>query len=203
MEMRRMGNNGKGQSAIIDALLFFFIMILVSLFLDHTSFTDVGEIDISEGEIKFTRDAFDSLMKCTVNATNYTKIIGGKNTNVELIHENVLELLLEDLSIKAREDGVDNNSIEKGMERAVKDILANLTSYTFSNRTQVRLYHYYLSGETNGRDRRTRLVLSDMFEKMDDEPKGLLPVEKYSFQQHWDMPDGVGKARFTLFLWRA
>lgn len=192
----------KGQSAVIDALLFFFIMIVASLFLNHTSFAEVEKININGKEIEYSQNVFDALMKCTVNTTNYTKIIGEKKVDVELIHKNVLELLLEDLSLRERAGGVDNNSLERGMERAISDILTNLTSYTFSNHSQIRLFNFYLLGETKYLDELITVEIGDIMEENEGNDKIVLPLEKYSIQQSWDMPDGTGVARITLFLWR-
>ena len=193
---RRLSRNHGAQSALIDASLFFVILVLASVFLNLTGYEGVGEVVLRKDDIGYARDALDSLMKCTVNRTNYTKIREGSRLEVELLHKNVLELMMEDLMLRHKGHGVDFDSVELGLERPVRWIADNLTAYTFANMTRVRNFHYQLSCSYND----VNFRISD---SGDESGNVILPPERYSAQRDIHMPAAGGTARITLLLWAA
>ena len=184
------------QSALIDALLFFVIMILASLFVNLSGFQGVREVILRSDEITLTRDTLDVLLKTTVNMTNYTVMDGEDKSNVELLHGNVLELMVEDLMVRNGSADVDIHSLEIGIEEEIERILDNLTAYTFSNRTQVRYFHYRLMYEF----RSVSVVITDSENIGVDE---LTLMEKYSVDRWVNMPQSVVKAKIVLYLWNS
>jgi len=195
-EPRRLFRNYKGQSALIDASLFFVILVLASVFLNLTGYRGVEEVVLRKDDMGYARDALDSLMKCTVNRTNYTKFSEGAKLEVELLHKNVLELMMEDLMLRHKGHGVDFDSVELGLERPVRWIADNLTAYTFANMTRVRNFHYQLSCSYND----VNFRISD---SGDESGNVILPPERYSAQRDIHMPAAGGTARITLLLWAA
>ena len=193
-EHSRLFRNDRAQSALIDASLFFVILVLASVFLNLTGYEGVGEVVLRKDDIGYTRDALDSLTKCSINRTNYTKFSEGAKLEVELLHKNVLELMIEDLMLRHKGYGVDFGSVELGIERPVGWIADNLTAYTFANMTQVRNYHYLLTCSY----RNVEFRISD---SGDESGNVILPPERYSAQRDIHMPASGGTARITLLLW--
>jgi len=179
----------RAQSTLIDALLFFLILILASTFLNLSGFRGIEEVVLRKDDMGYARDTLETLLKCSVNNTNYTRYSNGSTVNVELLHRNVQELMVEDLMLRQNAGNVDLNSVEQGLERRIKNILDNLTSYTFINGSQIRIYHYSLNCEYGNAGFG---ILS-----------GILPLERYS-SQRWIHMTGPGeKAKITLLIWAA
>jgi len=179
----------QAQSTLIDALLFFVILILASTFLNLSGFRGIEEVVLRKDDMGYASDTLETLLKCSVNMTNYTRDVNGTAVNVELVHRNVQELIVEDLMLRKNAENVDLNSVELGLERSIIYILDNLTSYTFTNGSQVRAYHYRLNCEYGTEGFR---ILS-----------GVLPQERYS-SQRWIHMTGPGeKAKITLLIWAA
>lgn len=187
--MRKLSGGRRGQSGVIDALLFFFILILAATFLDLSTHRAVEETVLKRDDIRFARATLSSLLRCTVNRTNYTEEIGGETREVELLHKNVLELIEEDLMLRGGDRNIDVSSLEAGIESEIRDILHNLTAYTFTNKTRVRNYHYSLRGE-----------FREASFQLNDTVPGY--PERYSAQTTGNMP-GEGKYEITLLLWPA
>lgn len=193
---RELKNNRSAQSALIDALLFFLIMILASVFVGLSGFQGVEEVILRKDDMGYTRDTLNALLKSTINITNYTKVNGVDRLNVELVHENVLELIVEDLMVRNSSSDVDINSLVIGIEKPIGRILDNLTAYTFSNRTQVRYYHYHLTCEYGD----VSIEMTDLGAGSGSE---FQPVDKYSAERWVNMPSTSEKAKIILRLWNA
>ncbi len=140
--MKVFGSDGDGQSALIDAMLFFFIMIIGSVFLNVSFVQNVERTVLLRDDANYCRDTLDTLLECTIQRTNYTKNNDGEFVNVELINRNVFQLITEDLLLRDNISRVDENSLVMGIERPIEYVLDNLTSYTFGNGSRIRIFHY-------------------------------------------------------------
>ncbi|MDP6156197.1 MAG: hypothetical protein QGH39_06700 [Candidatus Thermoplasmatota archaeon] len=183
----RLKRNLRAQSTLIDALLFFVILILASTFLNLSGIRGIEEVILRKDDMGYARDTLETLLKCSINMTNYTRYSNGSTMNVELVHRNVQELIAEDLMLRHNAGNVDLNSVERGFERPIKYILDNLTSYTFTNHSQVRAYHYRLNCEYGNEGFQ---ILS-----------GIPPVERYSSQRRIHMTDTGDIVNIILLIW--
>lgn len=188
-QMKKIKRDLQAQSALIDALLFFVILILASTFLNLSGIRGIEEVVLRKDDMGYARDTLETLLKCSVNMTNYTRYANGSAVNVELVHRNIQELIVEDLMLRNNSANVDLKSVEQGLERPIKDILDNLTSCTLLNGSRIRAYHYRLNCECG----------NDGFEIL----RGMLPQERYSSQTWMHMPGAGEPAKITLLIWTA
>ena len=145
--LTKLKRDKQAQSTLIDALLFFVILILASTFLNLSGIRGIEEVVLRKDDMGYARDTLETLLKCSVNMTNYTRYANGSKVDVEIVHRNVQELIVEDLMLRQNAGNIDLNSIELGLERPIQYILDNLTSYLFMNGSQVPAYQYSLNCE--------------------------------------------------------
>lgn len=177
----------RAQSTLIDALLFFVILILASTFLNLSGIRGIEEVVLRKDDMGYARDTLETLLKCSVNITNYTRYVNGSPVDVELVHRNVQELMVEDLMLRQNAGNVDLSSVKLGIEDPIKFILDNITSLTLTNGSQVRAYHYSLNCEYG----------KEGFKIL----KGTPPQERYSSQVWIHMRNSGKKAKITLLIW--
>ena len=190
----RVSGDTSAQSALIDAFLFFLIMVLASIFLNLSGLTAVDEVVMRRDDMGYSRDALSTLLRCTVNRSNYTVSREEGEVDVELLDRNVAELLVEDLSVRTCDEGIDEKSVELGLEAPIRSILDNLTSTVLEAGGQVPLYDYML-----------RCKYGNITVNITRDPSGAypdpLPLVRFSADTELHMPTGPGRAGITLLVW--
>lgn len=192
--MRRMRADTGGQSALIDAFLFFLIMVLASVFINLPGQGAVEDVVLRKDDLGYARDALGTLLRCTVNRTNYTAIHEGKDVNVELVHLNAAELMVEDIVIRSSGMELREDSIRDGLEEPIRELLDNLTSCVLLHGGAARRYDYHLSCEYGN-------VSFSISSAMSPGSPPQFPLERFSSEKTIHMPSGENGARVILLLW--
>ena len=117
----------RGQSAVIDAVIFFAIMMVVLSSLMYMARVNItaSRATSTYYHASYAKATLQALLQCTVNTAYYNDTHG--NT-IRLEDKSIQELITEDLYLRYfYTSEVDTNSFGPGMERSIALTLRNLT----------------------------------------------------------------------------
>ncbi|MBS3816429.1 MAG: hypothetical protein KGY76_02575 [Candidatus Thermoplasmatota archaeon] len=119
--MKRIKYSDSGQSSLLDALIFFAIAMIASLILAFAS-TPQSSPESEEMKRLYGETTLETYLHSTLNHTSYEH----DNETIHLDDKTVTELVVEDLYLRGQTP-VENESLEKGIERPLNETLQNLT----------------------------------------------------------------------------
>lgn len=125
-----------GQSSMLDALVFFGILMVAALVLTYTTLPE-RESGRRKTMRIYCKSTLESLLRSTINHTTYKDPNSGDK--IHLDDKSVEELVVEDLYLRSH-TGVDKATLQKGIEEKINATLQNLTAPH---------YHYNFTAWTN------------------------------------------------------
>ncbi|MEF8874174.1 MAG: hypothetical protein V5A88_05830 [Candidatus Thermoplasmatota archaeon] len=118
--MKPLIRSEEGQSSLLDAMIFFAILMIGSLILAFVPFPS-GSPETQEGMRLYGESTLDSYLHSTLNRTSYEH----EDEMIHLDDRKISELVVEDLYLRDNTD-VDNESLREGIERPLNETLNDL-----------------------------------------------------------------------------
>ncbi len=125
-----------GQSSMLDALVFFGILMVAALVLTYTTLPE-RESGRRKTMRLYCKSTLETLLRSTINHTTYEDPNTGDT--IHLDDKSIEELVVEDLYLRSHTN-VDKATLRKGIEKRINATLQNLTAPH---------YHYNFTAWTN------------------------------------------------------
>ncbi len=188
MEMSR---DRRGQSGVIDAVIFFAIMMVVisALMAFYQPNIQSNLAKKNYYHIEATKSTLQSLLLATIDEAHYNTSDG---ETIELLDKSIHELTVEDIYLRNHKaQDIEVDSLWGGIEKKINRTLFNVTE---------TWYKYHLFAALLNKDNNTPVLQDDLMFSMGYD-HSRWSGDKYSYTTYLGIASTGERIMITLYLW--